>query len=187
MKWRKSDSPPAEDRFEEWFNRKRQESILGGAARSSARAVPGRFVSSRSRSEIQDHQSLRSPRGSCGLMSSLHEEAAGSTEGESHIRSPNGAYCHHCLLPATCCGGRMDFRSQIAGVSAGAKRCGSFQNSGLVKRWLLSGRSTCPAAICFLAAALVKVTIVLPRYSTPGQYLVAVTRDQSGMILWPTA
>src|SRR5579862_1728237 len=30
MKWRKSDSPPAEDRFEEWFNRKRQESILGG-------------------------------------------------------------------------------------------------------------------------------------------------------------
>src|SRR5277367_2681277 len=30
MKWRKSDSPPAEDRFEEWFNRNRQESILGG-------------------------------------------------------------------------------------------------------------------------------------------------------------
>src|SRR5580698_6068934 len=30
MKWRKSDSPPAEDRFEEWFNRKRQESILSG-------------------------------------------------------------------------------------------------------------------------------------------------------------
>jgi hypothetical protein len=31
-----------------------------------------------------------------------------------------------------------------------------------------------------LPAALVKVTIILPRYSEPGQYAVAVTRDQSG-------
>jgi hypothetical protein len=31
-----------------------------------------------------------------------------------------------------------------------------------------------------LPTALVKVTVVLPRYSTPGQYVVAVTRDQSG-------
>src|SRR3954467_14749317 len=30
MMWRKPDSPPAQDRFEEWFNRKRQESVLGG-------------------------------------------------------------------------------------------------------------------------------------------------------------
>src|SRR6185312_12413712 len=30
MMWRKPDSPPAEDRFEKWFNRKRQESVLGG-------------------------------------------------------------------------------------------------------------------------------------------------------------
>ena len=31
-----------------------------------------------------------------------------------------------------------------------------------------------------LPAALVKVTIILPRYSEPGQYAVAVTRDQTG-------
>lgn len=31
-----------------------------------------------------------------------------------------------------------------------------------------------------LPTALVKVTIVLPRYSTPGKYMVAVTLDQSG-------
>src|SRR5215469_8139011 len=30
MMWRKPDSPPAQDRFEEWFNRKRQESVLEG-------------------------------------------------------------------------------------------------------------------------------------------------------------
>ncbi len=31
-----------------------------------------------------------------------------------------------------------------------------------------------------LPAALVKVTIILPRYSEPGKYAVAVTRDQTG-------
>jgi outer membrane translocation and assembly module TamA len=31
-----------------------------------------------------------------------------------------------------------------------------------------------------LPAALVKVTIILPRYSEPGRYVVAVTRDQTG-------
>jgi hypothetical protein len=31
-----------------------------------------------------------------------------------------------------------------------------------------------------LPAALVKVTMILPRYSEPGQYAVAVTRDQTG-------
>jgi hypothetical protein len=30
-----------------------------------------------------------------------------------------------------------------------------------------------------LPAALVKVTIILPRFSRPGQYAVAVTRDQT--------
>jgi hypothetical protein len=31
-----------------------------------------------------------------------------------------------------------------------------------------------------LPAALIKLTIVLPRHSAPGQYLVAITRDQNG-------
>jgi hypothetical protein len=34
---------------------------------------------------------------------------------------------------------------------------------------------------------LVKVTIILPRYSDPGRYEVAVTRDQSGKDLLATA
>ena len=36
-----------------------------------------------------------------------------------------------------------------------------------------------------LPAALVKVTIILPRYSDPGRYAVAVTRDHQAMIYWP--
>jgi hypothetical protein len=37
-----------------------------------------------------------------------------------------------------------------------------------------------PLQAVSLPAALVKVTIVLPRYSDPGRYAVAVTRDQGG-------
>jgi hypothetical protein len=42
------------------------------------------------------------------------------------------------------------------------------------------GDQPAPLQSVSLPMALVKVTIVLPRYSTPGQYVVAVTRDQSG-------
>jgi hypothetical protein len=31
-----------------------------------------------------------------------------------------------------------------------------------------------------LPAALIKLTVVLPRHSAPGQYLIAITRDQNG-------
>jgi hypothetical protein len=37
-----------------------------------------------------------------------------------------------------------------------------------------------PLQAVSLPAALVKVTIILPRYSDPGLYTVAVTRDQGG-------
>jgi hypothetical protein len=42
------------------------------------------------------------------------------------------------------------------------------------------GDQPAPLQSVSLPAAVVKVTVVLPRYSTPGQYVVAVTHDQSG-------
>jgi hypothetical protein len=42
------------------------------------------------------------------------------------------------------------------------------------------GEQPGPLQAVSLPAALVKVTIILPRYSDPGQYAVAVTRDQEG-------
>jgi hypothetical protein len=42
------------------------------------------------------------------------------------------------------------------------------------------GEQPSPLQAVSLPAALVKVTIILPRYSDPGQYAVAVTLDQEG-------
>jgi hypothetical protein len=44
----------------------------------------------------------------------------------------------------------------------------------------LRGEQPGPLQSVWLPAALVKVTVVLPRFSAPGQYAVAVTRDQMG-------
>src|SRR5438270_229238 len=42
------------------------------------------------------------------------------------------------------------------------------------------GDQPAPLQAVSLPAALVKVTIILPRYSEPGRYVVSVTRDQRG-------
>jgi hypothetical protein len=44
----------------------------------------------------------------------------------------------------------------------------------------LRGNQPAPLQAVSLPAALTKVTIILPRYSDLGQYVVAVTRDQKG-------
>ncbi|MGC2401989.1 MAG: hypothetical protein WA510_19485 [Acidobacteriaceae bacterium] len=44
----------------------------------------------------------------------------------------------------------------------------------------LRGQRPSPLQSVLLPASLVRVKIVLPRFSPPGQYVVAVTRDQAG-------
>ena len=127
MMWRKPDSPPAEDRFEEWFNRKRQESVLEGQVEAPQGPHPDdsflRDLARKSRSI-----NLSDPRvdhaASCPLC--MRKLLALRNEKATYY-SASGTHCRHCLLCAGCCDGRMDFRSQIARGSAGAKRRGCFQ------------------------------------------------------------
>jgi hypothetical protein len=52
-------------------------------------------------------------------------------------------------------------------------------NAGTLRGLPSNSAEPSPLQSVSLPAALVKVTIILPRYSRPGQYTVAVTRDQS--------
>jgi len=52
-------------------------------------------------------------------------------------------------------------------------------NSGTLRGLPFNSAEPSPLQSVSLPAALVKVTIILPRYSRPGQYMVAVTSDQS--------
>ena len=44
----------------------------------------------------------------------------------------------------------------------------------------IRGNQPCSLQSVFLPAAVVRVTVILPRFSPPGQYAVAVTQDQNG-------
>jgi hypothetical protein len=54
------------------------------------------------------------------------------------------------------------------------------QTVNLLDAGTLRGQQPSPLESVLLPSALVRVTIVLPRFSAPGRYEVAVTRDQAG-------
>jgi hypothetical protein len=180
MMWRKTDSPPAEDRFEEWFNRQRQESILAGRLEPPEGPCPDesflRDIARKSRSI-----NLSDPRvdhaASCPLcmrkLLALRNEKATNTR-----RVALTAIIACCvLLVATVLwiSGRRSREVEPAPNVAVVSRTLDLSNAGSFR-----GDQPAPLQSVSLPTALVKVTIVLPRYSTPGQYVVAVTRDQSG-------
>jgi hypothetical protein len=53
-------------------------------------------------------------------------------------------------------------------------------NAGTLRGLQSNSAEPSPLQSVSLPAALVKVTIILPRFSPPGQYVVAVTQDQNG-------
>jgi len=180
MMWRKPDSPPAEDRFEEWFNRRRQESVLEGRVEAPQGPHPDdsflRDLVRKSRSI-----NLSDPRvdhaASCPLC--MRKLLAIRNEKASHGRRVALTAIVACcvLLVATVVwnSGRKSRQVLPAPNVAVVSRTLDLSNAGSYR-----GDQPAPLQSVSLPTALVKVTIILPRYSTPGQYLVAVTRDQSG-------
>src|SRR5260370_33970600 len=179
MKWRKSDSPPAEDRFEEWFNRQRQESILGGQLEAPQGPCPDdsflRDLARKSRGI-----NLSDPRvdhaASCPLC--MRKLLALRNEKATYARRVALTAIIGCsvLLVATVVwiAGRRSPEVQQAPNVTVVSRTLDLSNAGSYR-----GDPPAPLQSVSLPPALVKVTIVLPRYSTPGKYVVAVTHDQS--------
>ena len=151
MMWRKPDSPPAEDRFEEWFNRKRQESVLEGQVEAPQGPHPDdsflRDLARKSRSI-----NLSDPRvdhaASCPLcmrkLLALRNEKATTTRRVALTAAI--ACCVLVVATIVWISGRRSREVQptpnVAVVS---------KDSGFVQCRLLSRRSACPVAICFLA------------------------------------
>ncbi len=69
---------------------------------------------------------------------------------------------------------RPNPKQQMAGLAAVPESV-DLWNAGTFR-----GDQPAPLQAVSLPVALVKVTIILPRYSDPGRYAVAVTRDQGG-------
>jgi hypothetical protein len=180
MMWRKPDPPPAEDRFEEWFNRKRQESVLEGQVEAPPGPHPDdsflRDLARKSR-----NINLSDPRvdhaASCPLcMRKLLALRNGKATNTSRVAlTAIFACCVLIVASIVWISSRRSREVQTAPNVAVVSKTLDLSNAGSYR-----GDQPAPLQSVSLPTALVKVTVVLPRYSTPGQYVVAVTRDQSG-------
>lgn len=180
MMWRKPDSPPVEDRFEEWFNRKRQDSVLEGQVEAPQGPHPDdsflRDLARKSRSI-----NLSDPRvdhaASCPLcmrkLLAMRNEKATNTRRVALTAAI--ACCVLVVATIVWISGRRSHEVQPAPNVAVVSKTLDLSNAGSYR-----GDQPAPLQSVSLPTALVKVTVVLPRYSTPGRYVVAVTRDQSG-------
>lgn len=180
MMWRKPDSPPAQDRFEEWFNRKRRESVLGGQVEAPQGPHPDdSFL--RDLARKSKNISLTDPRvdhaASCPLCMRklLALKNVKSTSARRLALTAIVAFCVLLAVTFLWLSGRKSREIGPMPNVAAATRTVDLFNAGSYR-----GDQPAPLQSVSLPAALVKVTVILPRYSTPGQYVVAVTQDQSG-------
>jgi hypothetical protein len=180
MKWRKSGSPPAEDQFEKWFNRQRQESILEGEQEPPDGPCPDesflRDVARKSsRIDLSDPRvdhAASCPRCMRKLLALRNQKATSARRGALTALI---ACCVLVVATVVWVSGRRPGDVQPATNVAVVSRTLDLSNAGSYR-----GDQPAPLQSVSLPMALVKVTVVLPRYSTPGKYVVAVTRDQSG-------
>jgi len=172
------ESSRTEDRFEAWLKRMHQERVLSGETE---------------------------PTGPCPDGAFLHRLARRSkTIPLSDPRIDHAANCPNCInrllalrqnvrserkkltlgLPAACLlvivgliawSQYQNHHRQTVATAAPVSKTVDLWNTGTYR-----GEQPGQLQSVVLPAAPVRLTIILPRFSSPGEYLVAVTRDQSG-------
>jgi hypothetical protein len=168
-----------EDRFEDWIAQHHQERVLEGSSTPAGPCPDGAFLKDLAKKSKRitlgdarvDHAAT------CPIcMSRLL--ALRRVHHSRRLRLALTAAVASCLLIAAVVVvlARRGTKPtpELADVVAVPKSV-DLWNAGTFR-----GDQPGPLQAVLLPAALVKVTIILPRYSDPGRYAVAVTRDQRG-------
>jgi hypothetical protein len=167
-----------EDRFEAWIAQRHQDRVLEGSATSIGPCPDEAFLKSLAKRSKQiqlsdarvDH-AANCPICMSRLLALRREHRA------RRLRLLTAAVATCLLIVALFVGlsrRAPNSKQQFADVVPVPESV-DLWNAGTFR-----GDQPSPLQAVSLPAALVKVTIILPRYSEPGNYAVAVTRDQSG-------
>lgn len=180
MRWRWFGSPHPEDRFETWFNQQREELVLQGKLASPVGPCPDEaFLRALAGKSRQIPLSDKRVDHAATCPTCMRKLLFFQQQREARLRRVAlTAVVTCCLLVvgAIIWVGRRGSHADQQGASlAASSRSLDLWNAGAYR-----GNQPTQLRSVSLPTALVKATIVLPRYSTPGQYAVAVTRDQSG-------
>jgi len=169
----------AEDRLEAWLTQRHQERVLEGGSTPAGPCPDEAFLKDLARKSKQI--ALSDPRvnhaANCPtcMKRLLALRPAYQSRRRRLVLTAAAVCC--CLIIVTfvvLARRGAETPHQVANVAA-IPQTVDLWNAGTLR----NGQPI-PLQSVTLPAALVKVTIILPRYSEPGQYAVAVTRDQTG-------
>lgn len=176
LSWRRSSD--AEDRFEQWIAQQHQRRVLAGETTPAGPHPDEVFLRdlARKSKKVSVSDSRVDHAATCPTcMSQLLGLRA---EHRSHVRRRTwiGTAVAACAIIAVAV---VTWRFGI-GRSASNGEAVIAQTVNLFDTGVARGEQLQQLQSVSLPAALIKLTIVLPRHSAPGQYFVAITRDQNG-------
>lgn len=177
LSWRRSSR--AENRFETWIAQRHQERVLAGETTAVGPCPDQAFL--RDLARRSKRIALSDPRvnhaASCpdcmGRLLALRKEDRSRGRKLTVV-----AAFASCLLVAAVFVSVTEYRThrkQPAANVAVASATVDLFDAGTIR-----GEQPGPLKSVLLPASLVKVTVILPRFSPTGQYAVAVTQDQNG-------
>jgi len=176
LSWRRSSR--AEDRFESWITQQHQRRVLAGETTPSGPCPDEGFL--RDLARKSKSIALSDPRidhtANCRkCMSRLLE-----LRGENRSRRQRIAFTTAIAACALIAVAVVITRYAVEKRPSSANETAVAQTVNLWDAGTIRGEQPGQLESVSLTAAMVRVTIILPRHSTPGLYLVAITRDQNG-------
>lgn len=176
LSWRRSSR--AEDRFESWITQQHQRRVLAGETTPSGPCPDEGFLQNLARKSKSI--SLSDPRidhtANCSkCMSRLLE-----LRGENQSRRQRIAFITAITACALIAVSVVTTRYVMERKAPSANTVVVAQTVNLWDAGTVRGEQPGQLELVSLPAASVRLTIILPRHSEPGLYLVAITRDQNG-------
>ena len=176
LSWRRSSR--AEDRFESWITQQHQRRVLAGETTPSGPCPDEGFL--RDLARKSKSIALSDPRidhtANCRkCMSRLLE-----LRGENRSRRQRIAFTAAIAACALIAVAVFITRYAVEKGPSSASETAVAQTVNLWDAGTIRGEQPGQLESVSLPAAMVKVTIILPRHSAAGLYLVAITRDQNG-------
>lgn len=172
------ESSRAEDRFEAWLKRMHQERVLSGETEPAGPCPDEAFL--RGLARRSKKISLSDPRinhaANCpNCMNRILAMRQNTRAERRKLAFGLSAACLVVIIGLIAGFEYENHHRQTEAMVAPVSKTVDLWNTGTYR-----GEQPGPLQSVALPAAPVRLTIILPRFSSPGQYLVAVTRDQSG-------
>ena len=171
-------SSRAEDRFEKWIAQRHQESVLAGDTTVTGPCPDESFLEKLARRSRK--VALSDPRVDHAATCPICMNRLLALRREHHSRQQKLAFATAIAVCVIIAAIVTITRYEMGNHSSAPNAAPIAETVNLWDTGAFRGQHPGPLQYVSLPAALVRVKIILPRFSSPGRYVVAVTHDPSG-------